>query len=152
MAMDLDSIIHRWFEEVWNQGREETVDELFAADTIAHGLGEENAASSGPEGFKAFLRNMRSAFPDVRIVVEDTVVQGDKVAARVLLQATHGGEGLGLKPTNRRVSVSGIIMARIVNGKVVESWNSWDQLGLLRQLGAGPHDYQQDRFLSRPVG
>jgi len=146
--MDLTRLVHRWFTEVWNEGREETVDELFAADAVAHGLGEGNATSSGPEGFKAFLRNMRSAFPDVRIDVEETVVQDDKIAARLVFHGTHSGEGLGLKPTNRRVSVSGIVMARIVDGKVAENWNSWDQLAMLQQLGAIARENRPDRFLS----
>ena len=144
--MELNSLVHRWFNEVWNQGREETVDELYAVDAIAHGLGQAGAHTPGSGGFKVFLRNMRSALPDLHIDVEDTIVQGDRVAARVRLRATHLGEGLGVPPTGRHVTVDGIAIARIVNGQVVETWNSWDQLSLLQQIGMIPQT--PDRFLS----
>src|SRR5581483_3426445 len=111
MSIDPKSLIHRWFEEVWNQGREETVDELFAPNGVGHGLGEGAAEVRSPEDFKIFLRNMRAALPDVRIRIEDTVCQGDKAVVRVVLEGTHLGEGLGVHPTGRRVSICGIVIA-----------------------------------------
>ena len=147
MALDPLTLVHRWFDEVWNQGREETVDELSAPGVIGHGLGEGGADVRSPAAFKVFLRNMRSAFPDVQIRVEDTIIQGDKIAGRVVLEGTHRGDGLGLAPTNRRVSITGIVIFRIANGQITEAWNNWDQLGLLQQLGAIPSP-NRDRFLS----
>jgi steroid delta-isomerase-like uncharacterized protein len=148
MTIDPYTIIHRWFDEVWNRGLESTVDELFAAGAIAHGLGEGQDVR-GPAGFKVFLRNMRSAFPDVHIQVEDTIVCGDKAAARVLLEGTNLGEGLGMPPTGRRVSVTGIVIVRVAGGQIAEGWNNWDQLGLLQQLGAMPKRNAPDRFVSK---
>lgn len=149
MSSDPHTIIHRWFEEVWNQGREETTDELFAAEGIAYGLGEVTDAR-GPADFKVFLRNMRSAFPDTHIRVEDTIVHDGKAVVRVVFEGTHLGEGIGLPPTGRRVVVAGIIIVRVAGTQIVESWNSWDQLGMLRQLGAIPAPPVADRFLSAP--
>ncbi len=151
MSIDPYTLVHRWFDEVWNQGREETVDELFAPDGIGHGLGEGNADVRSPVGFKIFLRSMRSALPDVHIRIEDTVVDASKAAVRIVLEGTHLGEGLGLPPTGQRVSISGIVIVRIAGGQIAEGWNSWDQLGLLRQLGAIPAPQVPDRFLSAPA-
>lgn len=146
MPQDPKQLIHRWFDEVWNQGNEETIDELFAADGVAIGLGEGDAPVHGPEGFKVFFRNIRRTLPDVRINVEDTLVEGDKVVVRVTLEGTHRGEGFGLAPTHNRVRLAGIIMVQVADGKIVKGWNSWDQLGLLKQLGAIPAS--GDRFLA----
>jgi steroid delta-isomerase-like uncharacterized protein len=148
MPLDPKSLIHRWFEEVWNQGREETVDELFSPEGVAYGLGDGSAEVRGPAGFKVFLRNMRAALPDIHIRIEDTIVQADKAVVRVVLEGTHLGEGLGLPPTGQRVTVSGIVIVRVAGSQIVEGWNSWDQLGLLRQTGAIPAPEAVDRFLS----
>jgi steroid delta-isomerase-like uncharacterized protein len=146
METDAKSLVHRWFEEVWNQGREATIDELFGEESVALGLGAGEAPVYGPAGFKVFWRNIRAALPDVRISVEDTVAEADKVAARVVLEGTHRGEGLGVPPTGHRVKIAGIVLVQIVNGRITRGWNSWDQLGLLQQLGALPS--AGDRFLA----
>jgi steroid delta-isomerase-like uncharacterized protein len=146
MALDPKTLIHRWFDEVWNQGREETVDELCAPDAIGHGLGERGDEAHGPAGFKIFFRNMRTAFPDIHFSIEDTIVQDDKAVVRVILKGTHLGDGLGLPPTGNAVAIAGIVIVRVVAGQITEGWNSWDQLGLLRQIGAVPAPVA-DRFL-----
>jgi steroid delta-isomerase-like uncharacterized protein len=146
MQSDPKTIVHRWFAEVWNQGREDVIDELFATDGIALGLGQGEAPVRGPEGFKVFYRNMRGALPDISIKVEDMIADGDKVVVRVVLEGTHKGDGLGVAPTGRKVRVAGIVVVRCSGGKIVQGWNSWDQLGLLRQLGAIP--VAEDHFLA----
>ena len=142
------AVVRRWFDEVWNQGREASVDELFSADAVAHGLGDSEADVHGPEEFKPFVANIRAAIPDTRIQIDDMLSEGDRVAVRVTLKGTHTGEGLGVPPTGRRVSIQGIIIARFVAGRMVEAWNSYDQLGLLRQVGALPGPGNRDTFLS----
>jgi steroid delta-isomerase-like uncharacterized protein len=147
MSQDAVALTHRWFEEVWNQGREETIHELCAPNVIGHGLGEAGAKMHGPADFKVFWQNLREAFPDCKVTVEDTLSQGNKTVARVVFRGTHAGRGgLGLDPTGRTVSISGIIILRIVNGKIHEAWNSWDQLGLLQQIGA--METPPDRFMT----
>jgi predicted ester cyclase len=76
-----------------------------------------------------------AAFPDVQIVTEDMLAEGDKVVSRWIDHATHTGTFMGIPPTGRRVRVAGISIDRIAHGKIVETWLAWDELGLLRQLG-----------------
>jgi steroid delta-isomerase-like uncharacterized protein len=144
------AVIHRWFEEVWNQNREATIDELFTPSTVAHGLGDSELDVHGPAEFKPFVANIRGILPDTRIRVDDILAEGDRVAVRVTLEGTHTGHGFGVPPTGRKVRIQGIIIARIVDGRIAEGWNSYDQLGLLRQIGALPGFGEPDRFL--PAG
>lgn len=141
-------LIERWFEEVWNQGRESTIDELFSPTGLAHGLGDTEVDLQGPAQFKPFVHNIRGAIPDIRIRIEDMMAEGDKVTVRILVSGTHQGAGLGVPPTGRPIRVAGIILVRIANGQIVEGWNSWDQLGLLRQIGALPAAEGPDRFVA----
>jgi steroid delta-isomerase-like uncharacterized protein len=145
-------VVLRWFEEVWNQGSEAAIDELFGADAVAHGLGDSELDVRGPAEFKAFTAHIRGSIPDIRFQVEDMVSEGDRVAVRVVFGGTHTGPGLGVEPTGRRISLKGLILVRIVNGQIVEGWNSYDQLGMLRQIGALPGPDDQDRFLQASAG
>jgi steroid delta-isomerase-like uncharacterized protein len=142
------ALIRRWFDEVWNQGRQEAIDQLRAPDAVATGLGERNARSEGPEPFKAFFTNLRAALPDLRVRIEDILAEEDKIAVRLSGEGTHRGSGFGVAPSGRRVQVTGITIIRIADGKIVEAWNSLDQLGLLTQLGVVPGHTGPDRFLT----
>ena len=148
MSESNKALIHRWFDEVWNQGRESTIDELLAATGIGYGLADTDATIQGPAQFKPFVRNLRGAFPDLRISIEDTLTDGDKALVRIVLEGTHKGSNLGVPPTGRRMRVQGMVLFRIANGQIVEGWNSWDQLGLLRQIGALPEPEGRDRFVA----
>jgi steroid delta-isomerase-like uncharacterized protein len=143
---DHKALVRRWFDEVWNQGREATIDELFGADGIAVGLGAGEAPVHGPAEFRIFHRNLRSALPDIDIQIDDIISEGDTVAVRITLNATHTGQGLGVAPTGNKVRIAGIIMVRFADGKIVRGWNSWDQLGLLQQIKAIPP--AGDQFLA----
>jgi steroid delta-isomerase-like uncharacterized protein len=131
-------LIRKWFEEVWNQGREETVDAMCAKDVIGHGQAQHGADIRGPEHFKQFMRGFRSAFSDIHIEIHDTIEQGDKVVARWTTTMTHTGTFLDTPPTGKHVSVNGISIQRFAGGKIIEGWDNWDQLGLFVQLGATP--------------
>ena len=135
-----DNLLNRWFEEVWNKRREDAIDEMFAADGIGYGLGPENIV--GPEDFKAFHRAFVSAYPDLRVTVEDTVVEGDKIAARCRVTGSHNGEGIGLLPTNKTVDFTGMTIVRVENGKIAEAWNEFDFMKMYRTLGALKLDLQ----------
>jgi steroid delta-isomerase-like uncharacterized protein len=140
--------VRRWFEEVWNKGRESAIDEMFPADGVAHGLGDSELDVRGPNDFKPLVANIRGALPDLHISIEDIVAAGDRVAVRITLQGTHTGNGLGVAPTGRKVSIQGIVIVRLVDGCIREGWNSYDQLGLLRQVGALPAAGNRDTFLT----
>lgn len=142
-------VIRRWFEEVWNQGREEAIEELRAPDAVGFGLGETPVAVRGASGFKVFYHNLRSGLPDLFVTVEHLVAEGDMVAARILVEGTHMGPGLGVPPTGQSVQFSGMLLARVSGGRITESWTNLDQLGLLRQVGAIPASSGPDRFLSQ---
>jgi steroid delta-isomerase-like uncharacterized protein len=151
MPLDPATVARRWFEEAWNQGSERAIDELSADRMIGHGIGEGGSDAIGRDHFRVFWRNLRTALPDLHVTVEDTITQGDKVAIRIVLEATHSGEGLGVRPSNARVKIAGMVIARVVNGQIAEAWNNWDQLALLQQIGVVPTHRPSDRFLSAQV-
>jgi steroid delta-isomerase-like uncharacterized protein len=142
------AMVRRWFEEVWNQGHEETIDELFAANGVGYGLGDTDVTLRGPAEFKPFVRNLRGGLPDIHMTIEDCLAESDRVTVRITVEGTHKGGNLGVAPTGRRVHIEGIVVVRIANGQIVEGWNSWDQLGLLRQIGALPAQKGPDQFTS----
>ena len=135
MADDRVTIAHEWFEQVWNNGDESAIDRLFAEDGIAHGLVDANGHElTGPSNFKPFCQGFRGAFPDLQIVVEDTVVEGDKVVARCTVRGTHRGDGIGMAATHKPVAFTGICIMRIRNGQIAEAWNNFDFATMNAQL------------------
>jgi steroid delta-isomerase-like uncharacterized protein len=136
MSVPNKTLVQRWFDEVWNDKRHAAIDELLAGHSRLHGLGA--GPLEGPAAFKPFHAAFVDAFPDIRIHIDELVAEGDKVAARFTCTGTHTGHGLGIPPTNRRATFSGMAMVRVENGLAVEAWNNFDQYGMLQQLGAIP--------------
>jgi steroid delta-isomerase-like uncharacterized protein len=136
MSAENEALLRRWFDEVWNKGREVAIDEMMAGHAVVHGLG--TADMHGIAGFKPFYNSFRSAFPDIRISIDAVISQGDIVAARWSGSGTHRGADLGVPATGKVVQLNGMTFARMQNGKIVEGWNSFDQLGMLQQIGAVP--------------
>jgi steroid delta-isomerase-like uncharacterized protein len=136
MSEQNKAISRRIMDEVWNQGNFSVADELIVADVVDHsplpGL------PPGREGFKALVGMYRTAFPNVRMVVEDQVAEGDRVVTRWSSKGTHQGDLMGIPPTGKQVAVTGISIERFAGGKVVETWSNFDQLGMLQQLGVVP--------------
>ena len=135
MAPSPDVVLRTWFEELWNQGKEDTIDRLFAADAIAHGLG--GADVVGPAGFRQFYRTFRTAFPEFHIEVIHTVTEGDMVAACCHVTGRHSGPGMGA-PSNATVDFWGMTMARVRDGQLVEGWNTYDFMTCFQQMGLLP--------------
>jgi steroid delta-isomerase-like uncharacterized protein len=142
-------LAQRWFEEVWNQGLENSIDELLAEDGIAFGLAESGTPVHGPEQIKPFVRNLRDAFPDLHITIEDLVAEGDKIAVRFSATGSHKGHGLGFSPTGRPMKATGMTILQIANGKLRRGWNNWDQLGMMQQLGVAPGPVRVNEFLKK---
>ena len=136
MPADNKQLTRRWFEEVWNQGRQATIDELTTPNAIIHGLENEGKDMAGPNDFRRFYNQFRSGLPDVRVTVDQVIGEGDVTAARLTARATHTGDGLGIKATGRRVTVSAIVWIRWKDGRIAEAWNEFDASGLMRQIGA----------------
>ena len=130
------ALIRRWFEEVWNKGRVEAIAEMFAADGVAHGLSDEPGKTmKGPDDFMPFHSIFRGAFPDIEVVVEDTIAEGDLVAARCSVRGRHTGDHLGVAASNAPVKFTGMAIVRIRDGKIVEAWNNFDFLAMNKQIG-----------------
>jgi steroid delta-isomerase-like uncharacterized protein len=132
--LDNRDLIRRWFEEVWNQGREQTIDELVAPDSVIHGLGDDSKQLRGPAGFRAFYHHFRGAFSDLRVDVEDVIAEGDKVVTRLSFTGKHTGDGLGIAPTNRTFKSTAIVITKWRDGQITDSWNEFDAAGMMHQL------------------
>ena len=132
MSIENKTLVQRWFSEVWNEGRADAIDEMLADDAVVHGLG---ADLHGPAEFKHFHSAYRNAYPDVAIHIDGLVAEGEMVAVRWSAIGTHRGDGLGFPATGRRAQFTGMVFVRIKEGKLVEGWNNFDQLGMLQQLG-----------------
>lgn len=130
------ALVERESDEMWNKGNLAVADEVFAADVILHG-GLPGQPSS-VEGVKQGVQLNRAAFPDFHVTIDDLIAEGDKVVSRWTMRGTHKGEMLGMPPTGKQVAMEGITIARIADGKIVEVWNSADQLSLMQQLGVIP--------------
>jgi steroid delta-isomerase-like uncharacterized protein len=137
---DLSEASRRLLEDTFNDGRIELIDQLVAPDAVNHdpATPAQMRELRGPEVFKATVSMYRAAFPDVRITVDDVIAADDKVVLRWHSEGTHRGKLAGLAPTGAHGSVTGIGIDRWKDGKVVEAWTEWDNLGLARQLGAAP--------------
>jgi steroid delta-isomerase-like uncharacterized protein len=127
-------IVRRYFEEILDGGNLDLVDEIFDPQYVLH---DPNAPEEvrGLEGAKQFVGVFRSAFPDIAHTIEDQIAEGDKVVTRLRARATHKGELMGIPPTGEEVTIEGISIWRIANGKIKECWFNYDALGLMRQLG-----------------
>ena len=120
-------MISRWFEQVWNEGCEEAIDEMYAVDGVAWGLGD--AYVKGSEAFKQFHRLFLATLSDIKYTMDDMIAAGERVAIRGKFEMTH-------KATGKRITIRGGGIAHIREGKITEAWNAWDFLGVMVQLGS----------------
>ena len=135
---EIKALERRWFEES-NKGKAAAmtvIDELHATDYVFHsGTGKD---IRGLKDYKQYIRRYYSAFPDLHLTIDDMVVEGDKVAIRWTMSGTHKGEIEGIPPTGKKMTIWGISIERVVNGKFVETWETYDTLGFMQQLGLVP--------------
>lgn len=125
----------RLFEEVWNQGNLDVIDEIISENYVVH-IG--NIDVKGITNYKNYISSYRIAFPDIYFNIDDIIVHDDKVVERYSATGTHNGNLLGIPPTYKKAKISGIDIVRIKNGKMVERWGQADLLGLIKQLGIIP--------------
>src|SRR5581483_10948697 len=133
------ALMRRWFEEVWNQGKIETVHELLAEGAIGVGQAEPGVEIHGPADFIPFVHRIRGAFPDIKVTVEDAFGARDQVVLRWSATMTHTGNHLGIPASGKPVRITGMSMVRIRDGKIVVGWDNWDQLAMMQQIGAYEH-------------
>jgi steroid delta-isomerase-like uncharacterized protein len=116
----------RWFEAVWNQGRESAIDELFHPQGKAYGFPEPDSVLIGPEGFKSIHRQFHSAFTGIHITIDDLIAEGDRVAIRWTCVMTHNGDGLGFPATGKKTHFGGSSFITCRDGKLIDGWNFMD--------------------------
>ncbi len=127
----------RWFEEGCSRGNVDLADQLYSPEYVTHALGPDFRPTL--KGLKMFVHALRDGMPNLYITVEETVGEGDRVPGRLILGGTHTGTLLGIPATGKQVSVGLMVIAHFdADGKWVEDWASWDQLGLLQQIGVIP--------------
>lgn len=126
------------FEEIWSNQNLDVVDELYPEDHVRHDPADPQGGVNGVEAYKQLVAGYFRAFPDLHFTVDDMIAEGDKVVTRWTATGTHKGELMDIPPTGTNVSVTGISIQRIENGKVLEEWVNWDTMGLMQQLGVIP--------------
>jgi steroid delta-isomerase-like uncharacterized protein len=127
------AVVQRFIDEVLNQGKLETADEIVAEDFVE--LDPLPGQRQGRGGLKEIVALLRTAFPDMHWSVDETIAAGEKVVTRFTWTGTHKGEFLGIPATGRPVSVKGVVIDRIVGGKMTDSRILMDNLGMMQQLG-----------------
>ena len=136
MSEENKALLQRWFEEVWNKGRADAIDEMLDENAVVHGLSDDPSSPLiGPRDFRPFHTLFREAFPNIITAAEDIIAEGDKVAARCSVRARHEGNFLGIDATQSPVDFTGMVIVRIYNGKIVEAWNNFDFMRLHKQVG-----------------
>jgi len=137
MPGDNQSIIRRLYEEVWNGRKLQTLNELVSPSHALHGPNF-SGSSIGPEAYKHQVAQFVAGFPDLRWMIEEMISEKDKVVVLWTFTGTHKGEYRGIAATNKKVSVDGITVHHITDGKIMDSYANWDTWGMMQQLGVAP--------------
>jgi steroid delta-isomerase-like uncharacterized protein len=139
MSADFKEVARRYREELWNRGALGVAEEIFAATCVHHTFDPITPAlEDGPEGAKNMVTAYRTAFPDTRFTFDDLFAEGDRVLIRWTAQGTHTGSLMGVAPTQMKVTVHGMDVYRVAEGKIQEIWINWDTMGFMQQLGLEP--------------
>jgi steroid delta-isomerase-like uncharacterized protein len=136
------AVVRRLIEEGMNEGSEGTIDELVAPNFAAHE--QEEMRMIGLDGFKELLGVYRTAFPDMKLTIDEIVAEGDKVVTWATFTGTHRGPLQSLPATGKPVKVKDVDMFRVQAGKVTEAWTHFDQWGLMKQLGVVPEGESEE--------
>jgi steroid delta-isomerase-like uncharacterized protein len=136
MLEENKALVRRWFEQVWNQKKEAAIDEMFSRRAKAYGFPEPDSVVAGPEEFKRLHRDFCGAFPDLHVTLDDVVAEGDVVAVRWHVDATHKGDHLGFPASGRKASLTGSSFLIIGQGQILDGWNQMDMTALFRRLQA----------------
>jgi predicted ester cyclase len=128
------ALVRRWFKEVWNEGRVQTIYDLMDPNGTCTGQDLPGIELKGPAAFVGLFNRLHGAFPDIHIQLEDVFGVDDKVTVRWSAVMTHTGDHLGIPATNKKARITGISIARIEKNKIVQGWDNWDQFALMQQL------------------
>jgi predicted ester cyclase len=130
------AVLRRCYEELINQKNLAAIDELIAENFVIHDAPP--GLPRGPEGAKIAISDFHTAFPDGHLTIDEMIAEGDTVSTRMTFHGTHTGEFQGIAPTGKAVTVQGVNMIRVVNGKKVELWGGLNLFSLLQQIGGIP--------------
>ena len=130
------AIVRRWNDEIYDKGNLAAIDELFATNFVWHFAPP--GVTPDLKGYKQWVNMTCAGLADRQSTVEDQIAEGDKVVTRWTYRGTHKSELMGIAPTGKQVTVTGICIDRIVGGKIVEEWGEMDNLGMMQQLGVVP--------------
>src|SRR5215204_6233613 len=133
---DYKAMAQQWYSEVMNERNEDVIDELCAENFVDH----DPLPGTGPDraGIHDFVKQVRSAFPDIQMTAEEIIVEGDRLAVRSTVRGTHEGDFMGIPATHKKVEVANYDFIRIENDQAVEHWGTIDSAALMEQLGAVP--------------
>ena len=134
------AIARRFYEELFSEGNLAVADEIIAPDYCDVGPGAIPGLPAGPEGSKMLVMVYRNAFPDIRFTVEEQVAEGDIVVTRWAATGTHEGALAGFPATGKPVTVVGVAVDRVVDGKLVVGWDISDRYSMFQQLGVIPSE------------
>jgi len=137
MSADNKAIVRRLYEEVWNKRKVELLDELISPSHALQGP-HFSGSAIGPEAYELRVSEFCVGFPDLHWTIEDTVAENEKVVARWTFSGTHKGDYMGVPATNKKVSVDGMTIHHMADGKIMDSYSTWDALDLMQQLGVVP--------------
>jgi steroid delta-isomerase-like uncharacterized protein len=142
MSEENKAVVRRVLEEMFNKGNLDAAYELIASDYVDHdpAMPEE---VHGPEGFKEFAGAYRAAFSDLHVEIEEQLAEGDLVATRWTATGTHDGDLMGIAPTGNRVTQPGMDISRVSEGKVAETWEGYNSMVMMQQIGAIPSPEEQ---------
>jgi steroid delta-isomerase-like uncharacterized protein len=138
MSLSQNKDLARRAIKLWTHGSKENLEQIFAADYVNHQqlLPDSAQAIRGLNAWKQFVSAFHQAFPDFEDRIVTQIAEGDLVATQFVSSGTQNGQIMGIPATSRRASWTGMVIDRIANGKIVESWVNWDMFGMLQQLGA----------------
>jgi steroid delta-isomerase-like uncharacterized protein len=127
----------RIVDETWNKHNTKLIDELFSNDAILHNP-QDPTVAKGPQGAKTSLESYLTAFPDVKITIEKEIADGEYVVQHLRAIGTNTGAFNGMPATGKKANTTGVMTTKFDNGKIVEVWSFFDNLGLMQQLGVVP--------------
>ena len=130
------AIARRWNEEIWSKGNLAAIDELLSSDFVFNYPSD--GASPDREGYKRTVAELSGPYSDIQCNTEELVAEGDKVVVRWTWSGIHTGEVWGTTATGKKLTITGISILRIADGKIAEEWSEMDNLGLMGQLGLLP--------------
>jgi len=149
MSEQNKAIVRRLFEELWNKGNLSVAEELYAPNYTHHDPSTPDFGR-GPESERKRATLYRTAFPDLKLTIEDIIAEGETVMARWSCRGTHKGDLSGIAPTGKQFTISGVTIARLTNGKLAEGYVNWDALGLMQQLGVAPELVKTKAVAAKP--